>query len=591
MKQTRLALAALPWHPFDYLSLQLGTLTAYLRRAGYQVDALHYYRDFGTYLPYRVFSALHQGSQGEALFAALLFPERREAIARQVNPALPPGEDFNAVLAAAGRYLDDLAAHRDWRQYAAVGFTLSHEQLMASMGLARRIKALSPQTLVFVGGALVLPSEAPGLLRAFPEIDFAVCGEGEDTLTDVAERLSAGDDDWAAVPGLAYRREGEVRLSPPRPLIEDLDSLPYPDFTDFFREEVREGSSRVVPRVCFEIARGCSWGKCRFCNLSRQWGARVRSKSPQRVAEEVAHLVKTYRSSRLLVCDTNVSAWREAFEAITALGLDLEIFAEVSAHLDRDVFELLRRAGVRSIQVGIESFSQHLLDRFRKGVSVMRNLEILKWSAELGIQIGYNIIIRYPDERPDDVAETLETMRLARHFAPPSLVNYSLSFGSEAFLYPEKHNVKGHSIPEYYREVYPPEVLAEVPSLLTLWVIPEPLRDSAADWSPVERAADEWRAAWRRNPEPKRLVWRDCGDFLIVDALPEPGETARSWRLSDLHRRVYLACDRQARNVVELAQSLGAGETETRAVAEDLHRLGILFCHGDSALALAVHDA
>lgn len=590
MSRPEIALVALPWHPFDYLSLQLGALAAYVRRDGLMVDSLHYYRDFVAYVPYEVFSALHQASQGEALFAALLYPERSEVIARKVRPALPAGVRFEAVLAAAERYLDDIAAHRDWSAYKAVGFTLTHEQLSASIGLARRIKIRSPATRVFVGGALVLPSQTGGLLQAFPEIDFAVCGEGEATLRDLVAAITSGATDLSAVRGLILRDGEGTRLTARRPLVEDMDSLPYPDFSDFFAEEMREGTSRVVPRICIEFSRGCSWGKCRFCNLSRQWGEAVRCKSPGRVASEVAHLVATYRSSRVLICDTNVSAWREAFSAVSALGLDLEIFAEVSVHLDRDTLDVMRKAGVRSVQVGIESFSAHLLRCYRKGVTVIRNLEMLKWCAELGIQIGYNIIIRYPNESQEDVAQTAEVMRFARHFAPPSLVNYSLSYGSEAFLQPERHNIKSYSVPDYYRDVYGPEVAETAAPFLTLWIVPEPLRDPDTDWSRVESLVEDWRRTWLRAPDTRRLVWRDCRDFLIVDAAPEPGEAARSWRLSGLHRLLYLACDREARKLSELAGELETTKDEVGAIVAELHGLGILYCGDDRALSLAIHD-
>lgn len=590
MSHAKIALVALPWHPFDYLSLQLGALAAYVRGHGLPLDVHHYYRDITAYLSYDVFSALHQASRGEALFAALLYPERRQAIAAALAPVLPAGASFDTVVAAAERYIDDIAAHRDWSAYAAVGFTLSHEQLSASAALARRIKALSPATRIFAGGALVLPTQADGLLRAFPEFDFAVCGEGEETLRRLVSATLAGEPDLSSIGGLMLREGDGFRVTPPQALIADLDTLPHPDFSDFFADELREGTSRVVPRICMEISRGCSWGKCRFCNLSRQWGDEVRSKSPGRVAAEIAFLVKTYRSSRVLICDTNVSAWSEAFAAIAALGLDLEIFAEVSVHLERETLETMRAAGVRSVQVGIESFSDHLLRCYRKGVKVIRNLEMLKWCAELGIKIGYNLIIRYPNETQDDVDRTAEVMRFARHFAPPSLVNYSLSYGSEAFLHPEPHNIKGYSIPDYYSQVYGPEVAEAAAPLLTLWIVPEPLRPPATDWSRVEAMADAWRQAWRRNPDAPRLVWRDCGDFLIVDETPEPGQAARSWRLSGTHRRVYLACDRIARKLSDLAADLDLPEAEIAAAAAQLHEFGILYHSDGLAFSIGIHD-
>lgn len=587
MTLSNAALVALPWQPFDHTSIQLGALTGWLRRAGHRVTDCHYYRDFIEYIGPEAWFSLHASSSGEALFAALRFPERRDAIRRQLAQRAP-GVNFDRALEGADTFLDDLVAHHDWGSFDLIGVTTTHEQLVTSLAFAQRVKARHPGARFVFGGALLEERTGESLLSLFPEVDLVIFGEGERTLEEVASALGAGRS-VDSIAGLVHRGPGGPVATPPRALLERLDELPLPDFTGYFAPGPR-GSLASAPALVVEAARGCSWNRCSFCNLSVQWAGQLRRKSPERLPDEIEAQVRRYGSSRIVFADTNVSAYGDALGRVAERSLGLTIFAEVSAHLRRVDIEALHRAGLRSMQVGIEAFSDRLLERYHKGTSAMRNVEMLKWAAELGIEIGYNMIVRYPGDLPEDVVETARVMRYASVYSPPNLVDFSLSFDSEAFRNPAQHNVRGWEFPEFYREVYPVDVLRDLGRLLTLWVVPIPENKPASDWRPVEDLAAAWNARHEEARGRPRMTYRDSGSFLMVDELPARARLARSVRLRDLHRRVYLACDRESRSIEATARECEASPAEVEEVVRELDRLGILFHHRGRALALAIRE-
>jgi hypothetical protein len=210
MNKTSVALVALPWQPFDHLSIQLGTLTASLRKVGRDVTAFHYYRDFVEYLSKNSWSELHQNSRGEAVFAALLFSDRQSQIKNQIGEMI--GDlSFEKIIGIADQYLADIINHQDWGRYVLIGFSVSHEQLMASLELAKRLKHFFPEISIAFGGSLINKSTATGLLELFPQIDFAVFGEGEKTLIELVEALSMeGNKPLEDVNGIVFRKNKKI---------------------------------------------------------------------------------------------------------------------------------------------------------------------------------------------------------------------------------------------------------------------------------------------------------------------------------------------------------------------------------------------
>ncbi len=586
----KIALLSLPWHPFNFLSIQLGTLTSTLREAKEDVSTFHYYKDFIEYIPQDLYEKLHAFSQGEAIFAALFFPRRIPKI-KEVLENVVGDINLSEITRSCEKYINDILNQQDWEKFQIVGFTITHEQLMASLCLAKLMKEKYPKIHILFGGAILNQMTGKGLLNSFTFIDSAAYGEGENTLKELTERIFSNSDDLSDIPGVIFRKKREIVINEPRELVKSLDELPVPDYSDFHSYELVDGSSSVVPHIPFETSRGCFWGKCVFCNLDQQWHGKARIKNVNRLASEVKYQVEKYKSSQILFTDTNISNSIDALHELSKLGLDLNIFAEVSGHdISYKSMKILRKAGVRVIQVGIEAFNENLLKRYGKGVGLMRNMEMLKWCLELGIEVGYNIVIKYPDETANDVKETLNTMKYASIFQPPFLINYSLAYYSDAYYNLEQHNVKGIDLPPEYKSIYPQSFLKECSPLVAICVIPVPKKDKRTNWKPVQRFVKKWHKKWNGSHFKPQLYWRDGETFLLVEERDERRMVKDSWCLTGDHRELYLLCDKESQSLEELEKNMNINRKSIKGIVDELQNEGLLYSTDGRALSLAIHS-
>ena len=167
------------------------------------------------------------------------------------------------------RELCDAIQADDWDVVATGGITTTYTYVKK---LVKYAKQLAPQALVVVGGGL-LTSMPRDIMALMPEIDLGAVGEAFVTFPDILRKVDNKDRDWSDVLGVAYRdSNGKIRLTPPRPLKEDIDSLPYPAWDMFPLDNYWENSGLLYSEEAFTSKRrldinasyGCSL-ICRFC--------------------------------------------------------------------------------------------------------------------------------------------------------------------------------------------------------------------------------------------------------------------------------------------------------------------------------------
>ena len=265
------------------------------------------------------------------------------------------------------------------------------------------------------------------VIRQFPFVDAVVSGEGDLVFADLVERILAGDAS-IEMPGV-YTRGGRSFVSPGdryawAPMVRDMDALPVPDYDEFFEQwELAHLDERERTTIQFETSRGCWWGErhhCTFCGLN---GATMtyRSKSSQRALDELVALTDRYPGHPVSVVDNILDHryFKDFMPALAARRLDLELFYEVKANLKKAQVRLLRDAGVRVIQPGIESFSTRVLDIMRKGERGLHNIQLLKWCKELGVTPVWNLLWGFPGEPPEEYRAMADLLPLLTHLAPP----------------------------------------------------------------------------------------------------------------------------------------------------------------------------
>lgn len=179
----RVALLSTPWPLFNRPSIQLGTLKAFLQREipEVKVDAHHVYLNVAEAVGYDLYKAISEKFWlSEACYAALLYPEREEAVrsfcAMQAKD-LSPKPDFKNLWRSLKVVSERIVRSVNWTSYPLIGFSIGYGQLSSSLYFIQQIKKTSPHSKIALGGSSCAGRMGESLLMAFPEIDFVVNGE------------------------------------------------------------------------------------------------------------------------------------------------------------------------------------------------------------------------------------------------------------------------------------------------------------------------------------------------------------------------------------------------------------------------------
>jgi ribosomal peptide maturation radical SAM protein 1 len=371
------------------------------------------------------------------------------------------------VRAHAAPFIEHCLATIDWSTVDVVGFTSTFEQNVASLALARRVKAAHPGIVTAFGGANWEGEMGAELVRQFPFVDLACCGEADDSFPAVLAALARDSSPGALdqVPGVVHRlsdRDSDsVTVTGSAAMVTALDDLAIPDFDDFFAAvEASRVCRDVTPRLMVETSRGCWWGArshCTFCGLNGGTMA-FRSKGPDRVLEELAHLVGRHGVRQVNVVDNilDMRYFRTVLPRVAAELPGLDLFYEVKANLSHRQVAQLARAGVREVQPGIESLSDHVLELMRKGTTALRNVQLLKWCRELGVKVAWNLIYGFPGETPEDYAEMVPLLEAIRFLdAPTGCGPIRLDRFSPFHEHPDEFGMRGIRPLPPYAHLYP----------------------------------------------------------------------------------------------------------------------------------------
>ena len=266
------------------------------------------------------------------------------------------------------------------------------------------------------------PSAKPHESLAEPNIDFVVIGEPELTVQELANVLEKGKpEDLKKVKGLGFTLNGEVIITPPRPVIEDLDSLPFParhllPMKELFaavkqtpiRGEIRKPCARVL------TSRGCP-NNCIFCSNHIVMGKKWRGRSPENVADELEQIVQTYGIKQVDFEDDNLTFNKKRMEAIcdeiVKRGLDIEWYTPNGVRadgLDASLLAKMRQSGCQRIMVAPESGVQRVVnDIIKKNQDLRKVEEAIVQAHKVGIKVSCFFIIGFIGETKEDIKATI----------------------------------------------------------------------------------------------------------------------------------------------------------------------------------------
>ncbi len=281
--------------------------------------------------------------------------------------------------------------------------------------LAARLRAVLPHAHLTTGGHFPTFT-ASELLRDFPALDSVVRGEGEITLLELMQQLDHPEQ-WDAIQGLTFRREGCVCVNPPRPLIPELDALPFPSRDTRPQHHLGIGVSPIVG------SRGC-YRNCAFCSISAFYaasrGPRQRFRSVRNIVDEMD---KLYHECGVRFFIFNDDEWFPTGPARRARIDELErelkqrhlnLIMSIKCRADdveENLFRRLLAIGVVRAYVGIESGSERSLNTLNKRTTVAQNRYALDVLNRVGMLADFGLIFFDPESTVEDIQANLDFFR------------------------------------------------------------------------------------------------------------------------------------------------------------------------------------
>ena len=285
-----------------------------------------------------------------------------------------------------------------------------------AMQLAAELKRLRPAPFTCAGGPYPIAMQER-CLHDCVELDAVVTGEGELTVPELLAHLESGRT-LDGVLGLVFRRGGETVKNPPRPLIEDLEALPFPArdlLHDQWSYRPPPGTYRRLPVTVLMTARGCS-RNCLFCfqiDRKRRAGAHgVRLRSVESVLDEIEHcLALGYREIKFLD-DTLAADYDRALQlaaGIKARKLDFSWFASACVNqVDERLLRAFKEAGCWAILLGAESGVQKNLNALRKGSTLDQIRAAVRAAKAAGLRVSLPFLFGIPGETYEEALKTIE---------------------------------------------------------------------------------------------------------------------------------------------------------------------------------------
>jgi len=322
----------------------------------------------------------------------------------------------------------------------AIG-TLSIEYKLAAHEAFRIVKKVNPKIKTVLGG--VYPTLSPEVAIKDPNVDFVILGEGEERFPLLLKAINAGGG-FEKLDGLAYRVDGNPVIQRNAGTgIENLDALPFPDYSDYDMHRLtrwgqkftQNNQFRQFPMSMSMTSRGCPY-QCTYCAAGKDMNpinGGTRTRSPQNVLEEVDMLREKYGVREMIFVDDSLLLPRKrAVEIMKGLaerrknGSDL-LWKSNNLdirHVNEEILDWMKESGCYQLTFSLESGSPNTLKRMNRNYNIPKAIKIMEAMKERGFEeVCSNFIVGFPGDTWDDIRETFN---FADDLRRKGLLDYAL---------------------------------------------------------------------------------------------------------------------------------------------------------------------
>lgn len=483
----------------------------------------------------------------------------------------------------------------DYSSYDIIGFSINYGQFLPALAISKKIKEKYPNKIIVFGGSSTINELGKNILKSFDWIDFIVSGEGEEALF----LLSSNFSNYRKIPGLIYRKNKDVIWNNNNNYI-NLDFLPFLDFTAYYQDINNKSDEiqqyyKLYGRLPIELSRGCWWNNCTFCNIYA-YNKKYREKSVNRFVEELVYLSDKYKilEFQIIANTLPINDFKKLCQNIISTGKDFKLYVESRAGiLKSNDYQLLKKAGFKHIQTGIETLSSNYLKKMNKGTKIIDNIAALKYCQENHIKNSYNFIIDYPNEEKIDFDEAQKNISLIqKYLEPPNISKYVVTFQSQIYNNPERYNIKKLEPIIIDTIMYPKEILDKNISFFYSFKTKNEVKEN-----PWKQLINNWKNIYnqqkilglKRDTVLDKLVFYfiDGGNFIkIYDK--RVNNNAMIYILNIKERKVFLECKdiKSLSDLKEKFKDIKSYELET--MLKSFVKAGLLYKENELYFALPI---
>lgn len=310
----------------------------------------------------------------------------------------------------------DNDSHHVWREFRAilknlmptiVGFSCSSASVMPCLKMAKEAKKICNSTIVFGGmHPTILPEETVRL----ENIDYIVAGDAEKSFLKLVESIIQ-DESQINIPGVGRYIDKNFYFTPPTSIEQNIDIFPFPD-----REALINMAKHKRFLQAIISSRGCPF-RCTFCSGRNITNGVVRYRSVDSVIEEIKFLKKCYGMTHIsfyddaLIISKNriVQLCQELIRQNTKISWSG--FARADS-FDKELLALMKASGCNFLGIGVESGSDKILTKIKKGYTREEAISGVKLIKDSGINVAINIIIGFPFETAVDIKDSISLIRI-----------------------------------------------------------------------------------------------------------------------------------------------------------------------------------
>jgi ribosomal peptide maturation radical SAM protein 1 len=431
-----------------------------------------------------------------------------------------------------------------------VGFSCSFFQTLPALALGRVIKQKFSNAKLIYGGPCFHGPMGKEIINNAEWIDVVCPGEGDDIIIPLVYSVLQNHE-LSNLPGLFFRTssgdiKGQDRTKPVSSRI--LDSLPVPDFNDFFTDAHTSGLTQdpwwqkraFLP---FESARGC-WKAakehCRFCGTN---STPFRVKSSEKIVHTLNEYRKNYPLHHYHAIDSNLAPhfFHKLFNIlkhhITSQGVSL--FYEVVTTLNQKQIHLMAQTGITYVQAGIESLNTRLLTLMNKSVTALQNIFFLKCCAAYNIIPLWNFLFRVPGETEQDYKEMEHLIPKLFHFRPP--ISSPSPIQCHRFSpYFEQRDMWTESVSPapWYEGLYPSDKV-QLENVAYYFDAQWKNVLNMEQYNNLINSVNLWISKWTSSTQPPQLIIKHIENKEGITIYDTRGTHTRLWHLDSLQTIMY----------------------------------------------------